>query len=254
VSDRQLGGERSPSFLRLIMVMALACLAPLVTVGLVGPSAEDNDNVTAAGRTQASTSVADAQSKRTSPTAPATTATTTAPPTTAAPTTTADQADESAADSVTSATTTTAPPTTAAPTTTAAPAPPPTGRRAPTATEVVVSLVNAERASYCGPLAVDGRLTTAAQRHSDDMAAHDYFSHTSLNGATLADRARAAGFTGGTLGENIAAGQRTPQDVMAAWMGSAGHRANILNCDYTVIGVGLNQDGWYWTQVFGAGS
>jgi uncharacterized protein YkwD len=119
---------------------------------------------------------------------------------------------------------------------------------------VVVYLVNVERASRCGPLAVDGRLATAAQRHSDDMAAHDYFSHTSLNGDTLADRARAAGFTGGTLGENIAAGQRTPEDVMAAWMASEGHRANILNCDYTVIGVGLNEDGWYWTQMFGAGS
>jgi uncharacterized protein YkwD len=119
---------------------------------------------------------------------------------------------------------------------------------------VVVDLVNAERASRCGPLAVDDRLATAAQRHSDDMAAHDYFSHTSLNGDTLADRAEAAGFTGGMLGENIAAGQRTPEDVMAAWMDSAGHRANILNCDYTVIGVGLNEDGWYWTQMFGAGS
>jgi uncharacterized protein YkwD len=119
---------------------------------------------------------------------------------------------------------------------------------------VVVDLVNAERASRCGPLAIDDRLATAAQRHSDDMAANDYFSHTSLNGDTLADRAEAAGFTGSMLGENIAAGQRTPEDVMAAWMDSEGHSANILNCDNTVIGVGLNEDGWYWTQMFGAGS
>jgi uncharacterized protein YkwD len=248
VSGRQLGGERSPSFLRLIMVMVLACLAPLVAVGLVGPSGEDNDNVTAAGRAQPSTSLADGQSKQASITAPATTTTTTAP------TTTTDSADQSAADSGASTTATTAAPTTAAPTTTAAPAPPATVSSAPTATEVVVDLVNAERASRCGPLAVDDRLTTAAQRHSDDMAANDYFSHTSLDGSTLVDRVRAAGFTGDTLGENIAAGQRTPQDVMAAWMSSAGHRANILNCDYTVIGVGLNEDGWYWTQDFGAES
>jgi uncharacterized protein YkwD len=212
---------------------------------------EDNDNVTAAGRTESTTTVADAPLTRASTTAPATTATTT---TTTAPTTTADPGDESAADSADSTTTTTAAPPTTAPPTTAAPPPPPTVASAPTAAEVVVYLVNVERASRCGPLAVDGRLATAAQRHSDDMAAHDYFSHTSLNGDTLADRARAAGFTGGTLGENIAAGQRTPQDVMAAWMASAGHRANILNCDYTVIGVGLNEDGWYWTQMFGAGS
>jgi uncharacterized protein YkwD len=246
VSGRQLGGERSPSFLRLIMVMVLACLAPLVAVGLVGPSGEDDDNVTAAGRPGSTATVAEAQSKRASTTAPTTTTTT--------PTTTTDPADESAADSGASTTASTAPPTTAAPTTTAAPAPPATVSSAPTATEVVVSLVNAERASRCGPLAVDDRLTIAAQRHSDDMAANDYFSHTSLDGSTLVDRVRAAGFTGGTLGENIAAGQRTPQDVMAAWMASAGHRANVLNCDYTVIGVGLNQDGWYWTQDFGAES
>jgi uncharacterized protein YkwD len=248
VSDRQLGGERSPSFLRLIMVMALACLAPVVALGLVGVPNEDNDNVTAAGRAESTTTIADAAATRASTTAPATTATTT----TTTPTTTADA--ESATTAADSATTTTAPPTTEAPPTTAAPAPPPAVASAPTAAEVVVYLVNAERSSHCGPVAIDDRLATAAQRHSDDMAAHDYFSHTSLNGDTLADRAAAAGFTGGVLGENIAAGQRTPQDVMAAWMASAGHRANILNCDYTVIGVGLNQDGWYWTQMFGAAS
>lgn len=230
------------------MVMALACLAPVVALGLVGVPTEDNDNVTAAGRTQRSTAEAEAPLERASTTAPATTTSTTTP------TTTIDTSDEVAADSTT---TTTRPTTTAAPTTTTAPAPPPSVSAAPSAAEVVVGLVNAERAAAsprCDPLAVDGRLAAAAQGHSDDMAANDYFSHTSLNGDTLADRARAAGFTGGTLGENIAAGQRTPQDVMAAWMASAGHRANILNCDYTVIGVGLNEDGWYWTQMFGAGS
>src|SRR5262245_19659510 len=225
------------------MVIAVACLAPVVTLGLVGMSTEDDDNVTAAGRRE-STTVAEAQLKPASTTAPTTTTT----PTTR-PTTTTEPADDPGDPP-----TTTAPPTTAAPPTTDAPAPPPSAGRPPTAADVVVDLVNAERASRCGPVAVDGRLATAAQRHSDDMAAHDYFSHTSLNGDTLADRAEAAGFSGGALGENIAAGQRTPQDVMAAWMDSPGHRANILNCDYTVIGVGLNQDGWYWTQMFGTPS
>jgi uncharacterized protein YkwD len=220
------------------MVIAVACLAPVVALALVGPGAEDDDNVTAAGRTRPSASAFEVPPEPTTTTAPSTTTTaTTQPPTTAAPTTT------------------TRPPTTAAPTTTTAPPPPPTVSAAPSATDRVVALVNAERAAAgCRPLAVSDALTTAAQGHSDDMSANDYFSHTSLDGATASDRAEAAGFQGTALGENIAAGQRTPEDVMGAWMGSEGHRANILNCDYTVIGVGLNVDGWYWTQMFGTPS
>ena len=226
MSGRQLGGEGSPSFVRLLMVMAVACLAPVVALALVGSAAEDDDNVTAAGRTRPSASAFEAPPEPTTTTAPSTTTTTT-----------------------------TQPPTTAAPTTTTAPPPPPTVSAAPTAADQVVALVNAEReAAGCRALAVSDALTTAAQGHSDDMSANDYFSHTSLDGATASDRAEAAGFRGTALGENIAAGQRTPQDVMSAWMGSDGHRANILNCGYTVIGVGLNQDGWYWTQMFGTPS
>jgi uncharacterized protein YkwD len=221
------------------MVMAVACLAPVVALALVGSAAKDDDNVTAAGRTRPSASAFEVPPEPTTTTAPSTTTTTTTqPPTTAAPTTTA-----------------TRPPTTVAPTTTTAPPPPPTVSAAPTAADQVVALVNAERAAAgCQPLAVSDALTTAAQGHSDDMSANDYFSHTSLDGATASDRAEAAGFSGTALGENIAAGQRSPQDVMSAWMGSEGHRANILNCGYTVIGVGLNQDGWYWTQMFGTPS
>jgi uncharacterized protein YkwD len=232
------------------MVMALACLAPVVALALVDSATEDNDNVTAAGRTQPSTSVAEAPWKRVTTTAPATTTTTAEPGA-------ADSDEVAAAGPTTTATTpVTEPPTTAAPTTTAAP-PPIIVTAAPSAAEQVVYLVNAERAAAaprCGPVTVDDRLAAAAQGHSDDMAAHDYFSHTSLNGATFTDRAAAAGFTGFATAENIAAGQRSAQDVMAAWMQSDGHRANILNCDYTVIGVGLNEDGWYWTQMFGTTS
>jgi uncharacterized protein YkwD len=233
------------------MVMALACLAPVAALGLVGSATEDDDNVTAAGRTRPSASAAEA---------PSTSATTTAPATT---TTAADPADEDsddvAAASPTTAATTpvTEPPTTTAPPTTAAPPPPPTVSAAWSAAEQVVYLVNVERAAAprpCDPVTVDDRLAAAAQGHSDDMAANDYFSHTSLDGATFVDRADAAGFTGSLGGENIAAGQRSAQDVMAAWMGSDDHRANILNCAYTLIGVGLSTDGWYWTQLFGAAS
>jgi uncharacterized protein YkwD len=247
VSGRQLGGEGSPSFVRLLMLMAVACLAPVVALSLVGPAAEDDDNVTAAGRTRPSAAAFETSPEPTTITAPSTTTTTTRPDD--------DAGDAAAARPTTTATPTTRPPTTAAPTTTTAPAPPPTVSAASSAAEQVVDLVNAERAAAgCRPLAVNDALTTAAQGHSDDMAANDYFSHTSLDGATAADRAEAAGFSGTALGENIAAGQRTPQDVMAAWMGSEGHRNNILNCDYTVIGVGLNEDGWYWTQMFGTPS
>ncbi|HEY6416190.1 MAG TPA: CAP domain-containing protein [Acidimicrobiales bacterium] len=162
--------------------------------------------------------------------------------------------------STTSTTSTTAPPTTpptttppttappsSSPPTTEAPAPPP----APSATDWVVALVNAARADAgCDPLRIDSRLTAAAQGHSDDMAEQDYFSHTSLDGRTFADRVRAAGYPR-PGGENIAQGQRTPEEVHEAWMNSEGHRANILNCNFTAIGVGLNSSERIWTQNFG---
>ena len=119
----------------------------------------------------------------------------------------------------------------------------------------VLSLVNAERAKAgCGPVRTSSALQRAAQGHSADMAAKDYFSHTSKDGRTFADRIRAAGYAGGTIGENIAAGQATASAVMRSWMGSAGHRANILNCSFTALGVGHGRGGsygHYWTQDFG---
>ena len=116
-------------------------------------------------------------------------------------------------------------------------------------------LVNAERdKAGCGPVRSNSALQRAAQGHSVDMAAEDYFSHTGTDGRTFADRIRAAGYTGGTIGENIAAGQATASAVMRSWMGSAGHRANILNCRFTSLGVGYARGGsygTYWTQDFG---
>lgn len=119
----------------------------------------------------------------------------------------------------------------------------------------VVQLVNAQRAKVgCRALVTDARLARAAQAHSADMARRRYFSHTSPDGRTFVQRIRAQGYMGTRLGENIAAGYRTPSTVMAAWMKSAGHRANILNCRYTAIGVGYATGGpygTYWTQDFG---
>ncbi|MBD8078738.1 CAP domain-containing protein [Cellulosimicrobium arenosum] len=115
----------------------------------------------------------------------------------------------------------------------------------------VVELTNAERAAAgCGPLAVDERLTAAARLHSEDMVERDYFDHTSLDGRSPWDRAKAQGYADPS-GENIAAGQRTAEEVVRAWMDSPGHRANILHCGFQDLGVGY-QDG-VWTQLFGWG-
>lgn len=118
----------------------------------------------------------------------------------------------------------------------------------------VVRLVNLERAAAgCAPLRVDARIARAAQLHSEDMAAQDYLSHTSRDGRTAADRMRAQGYPDGSA-ENIAAGQRNAVAVVRAWMDSAGHRANILDCDNRATGVGAARGGsygTYWTQDFG---
>ncbi|GAA2741209.1 hypothetical protein GCM10009868_06490 [Terrabacter aerolatus] len=119
----------------------------------------------------------------------------------------------------------------------------------------VVDLVNAARSrAGCAPVSVNPALRSAAQGHSDDMAARDYFSHTSPDGSTFAGRIRSAGYLGGAIAENIAAGQPSAESVMNAWMASPGHRANILNCAYRDIGVGHASGGTYgsyWTQTFG---
>ncbi|MEW2359439.1 CAP domain-containing protein [Spirillospora sp. NPDC029432] len=119
----------------------------------------------------------------------------------------------------------------------------------------VVALTNAERRKKgCSALTIDGRLQNAAQRHSADMVARGYFSHSSPSGKGPGDRITAAGYRWSTYGENIAAGQPTPASVVSSWMNSSGHRANILNCSFKNIGIGLARKGGtpYWTQVFAA--
>ncbi|MFF4958906.1 sigma-70 family RNA polymerase sigma factor [Streptomyces sp. NPDC001222] len=119
----------------------------------------------------------------------------------------------------------------------------------------VVALVNKERAAAgCGPLTENGQLGQAAQAHSDDMAARNFFAHTNPDGADPGQRISAAGYRWSTYGENIAEGQQTPEAVMNSWMNSPGHRANILNCSFKEIGVGVHRGsgGPWWTQDFGA--
>lgn len=115
----------------------------------------------------------------------------------------------------------------------------------------VVQLVNDERAEAgCEAVRVDSRLATSAQKHSDDMAERDYLSHTSPEGTTFSERIESAGYPKPGA-ENIAMGMASAEAVMDAWMSSDGHRRNILNCEFTAIGVAVNSSGWYWTQNFG---
>jgi uncharacterized protein YkwD/stress response protein SCP2 len=119
----------------------------------------------------------------------------------------------------------------------------------------VIALTNAERASAgLPPLYADATLTAAAQAHSADMVARDFYAHASPDGSRPWDRAAAAGCTRRSIGENIACGQRSPVEVVLGWMNSPGHRANILKRDFTHIGIGLaggSRAGTYWTQLFG---
>ncbi|MEU2398547.1 CAP domain-containing protein [Streptomyces pseudogriseolus] len=147
-----------------------------------------------------------------------------------------------------------APSTTAPRPTTPAPKPT-TASPKPTATASgavarVVELVNAERAeAACSPVTANSTLNTAAQRHSEDMASTGTMSHTGSDGSDPGQRITRAGYTWSTYGENVAYGYSTPEQVMQGWMTSPGHKANILNCSFKEIGVGLS--GTYWTQDFG---
>lgn len=101
-------------------------------------------------------------------------------------------------------------------------------------------------------------LTTISQEHTQDMASNNFMSHTGSDSSTVRQRIERAGINLDTglrgWGENVARGQRTPQQVVTAWMNSAGHRANILNENFTHLGVGFvggNYPGApYWTQKF----
>ncbi|MFF3978851.1 CAP domain-containing protein [Streptomyces sp. NPDC001828] len=121
------------------------------------------------------------------------------------------------------------------------------------AAATVVSLVNQQRAQAgCSPVAADPALASLATAFSDDMAARGFFDHTDPDGHTPWDRAAKAGVQG-LGGENIARGQADAKAVMDAWMNSPGHRANILNCEYKSLGVGVHfgPGGPWWTQDFG---
>jgi uncharacterized protein YkwD len=108
-----------------------------------------------------------------------------------------------------------------------------------TPAQQVIALVNQQRAAHgCGAVTLDPALGRAAQDHSTDMALHDYVGHTGSDGSDPGARLAAAGFRATAWGEDVAAGQPTATAVMQAWVTSAEHRANILNCGLTSAGVG----------------
>ncbi|MEL6136100.1 MAG: CAP domain-containing protein [Cyanobacteria bacterium J06628_6] len=123
-------------------------------------------------------------------------------------------------------------------------------------TDELLRLTNAERAAIgLSPLRLSAELGDAAQAHAEDMARRGELSHTGGDGSSMGDRIDATGYRYRAAGENVACGSARGSATLQQWMGSPGHRQNILNPDFTEIGFG-QADGQghcspYWVQVFG---
>jgi uncharacterized protein YkwD len=129
----------------------------------------------------------------------------------------------------------------------------------------VLSSINAVRAKAgCGPLKLNKALMAAAQGHARSMAEQNFFGHRDKAGRGFASRVRAQGYRYGLAAENIAAGQKTPDKAVQAWLDSPGHRRNIMNCKFRDTGIAMVYQPddkpfrgqsmglrYYWVQVFG---
>jgi len=128
-----------------------------------------------------------------------------------------------------------------------------------------LQLVNDVRArgTRCGqhvfapapPLTLSGALGGVALGHADDMAEHDYFEHQDLTGHSPADRVRAVGYREKRVGENIAYGPKSVEEVVQGWLDSPGHCENIMDPRFAEMGIGYaagrsGRHGVYWVQVF----
>jgi uncharacterized protein YkwD len=148
----------------------------------------------------------------------------------------------------------------------AAPFAPQVSMSADTAAARVLELVNRARAEArscgrkrfkaAGPLRLNDVLAAVAQRHATDMAQFNYFSHTGRDISTPAVRVQRGGYNYRATGENIAAGQSTPEEAVAGWIKSPPHCENLMNPAYTEMGIAFavesnSERGVYWTQVFG---
>lgn len=134
--------------------------------------------------------------------------------------------------------------------------------------DVMLAQINAARAEarMCGkttsfPAAPsvkwNSKLHAAAEAHSADMSSHNFFSHTGSDGSSVSQRADSQAYEWRAIGENIAAGQETAQEVVEGWLESEGHCRNLMNSNYTEIAVACVSDTnadyqRYWTNVLGA--
>ncbi len=149
----------------------------------------------------------------------------------------------------------------------AAPLVPPAASESQSVSRRVLVLVNSARSQRrrCGwkrydaapPLAQSAALDRAAAAHARDMAASGVMGHTGSDGSTAAVRATRAGYAWRLIGENVASGQATPEQVVEEWIGSPHHCANLMSADFTEMGVAFATNpkspaGVYWAQVFGA--
>ncbi|MDM7932688.1 CAP domain-containing protein [Tabrizicola sp.] len=128
----------------------------------------------------------------------------------------------------------------------------------------VLGILNAARAKAgCGPLKINSKLMSAAKTHATNMAQKDFFGHANKDGSKFSNRVKRQGYKYRMVAENIAAGQATARQVANDWLGSAGHRRNILNCKLKDTGVAVAYQAsdkpmmgnskpfyYYWVQVF----
>jgi uncharacterized protein YkwD len=143
---------------------------------------------------------------------------------------------------------------------------PPKAQDAASVAREVLQLVNAARAKprRCGserfaaanPVKLNDKLTRAALAHSHDMAKRGHASHDGSDGSTPGDRATRAGYRWQNVGENVAAGQLTADEVMQGWLSSPHHCANVMTPEFTELGLAYavnpkSELGIYWTQLFG---
>lgn len=120
----------------------------------------------------------------------------------------------------------------------------------------ILRLVNqARQAAGVDPVTLNQTLAGEAAEYACEMVHYKFFGHVNAaDGATLTDRATAAGYDYWIIGENLAAGQQSPARVMADWLDSPCHRENIMNPAFTELGVGVRiggEYGFYWVQEFG---
>ncbi len=130
-----------------------------------------------------------------------------------------------------------------------------------------LELINAARAggARCGaheegpapPVRLSARLSDVALAHATDMARRDYFAHEDLSGHSPADRVRASGYEEKLVGENIAYGPQSADEVVRGWLDSPGHCENIMDVRFSEVGIAYapgsgSKSGLYWVQVFAA--